>query len=345
MASKTKKVTRSRQLSHAHPGHKHPPKHFTKVYWPYIPLIALVIMGLVGGMGIRPGGSASKTQAVLAYAAEMSQNGLLSGTNAERTSRGLPAFSLNSKLNQAAQAKANDMVARDYWSHNTPDGEQPWVFFKNAGYAYKKAGENLAYGFSTSNETIVGWMNSDGHRANILDTSYKDVGFGFANSANFVGTGNETIVVAMYGDPQVLAAATPPPAPSTPKPATATTTPAPAAAAEQAPTPAPEESTPEPDPEPIPEQFTSETPVADTEATRITRLQSLTKGSAPWSAAALSAVSVAIVGLWLAKHALIVKRAVISGEDFVLHHPLIDIAVAVFVALAVILTSTTGVIK
>ncbi len=59
----------------------------------------------------------------------MSRNGLLISTNTERSSNGLPALSINDKLNQAAQAKANDMVARDYWSHNTPDGQEPWVFF------------------------------------------------------------------------------------------------------------------------------------------------------------------------------------------------------------------------
>lgn len=340
MSTKTKKITKSRGLSHSHPSHKHPPKHFVKVYWPYIPLIALVITGLVGGLGIRPGGSASKSQAVLAYASEMSQSGLLANTNAERTSRGIAALSLNSKLNQAAQAKANDMVARDYWSHTSPDGQQPWVFISNAGYSYQKAGENLAYGFSSSSETIVGWMNSAGHKANILDVNFKDVGFGFANSPNFIGTGEETVIVAMYGNPQVLAAeTTPAPAPApAPKPAPAS--PAPVAEAPSEETSAPVE------PEPTPEQFTSNTPAGtDTEPTRITRLQSLTKGSAPWSAAALSAVSVAIVGLWLLKHGLIVKRAVVSGEDFVLHHPLIDISVAVFVALAIILSSSTGVIK
>src|SRR5690606_3424397 len=126
------------------------------------------------------------------------------------TANGKAALSLNDKLNAAAQAKAEDMKARNYWSHNTPDGQEPWVFFDAQGYIYKKAGENLAYGFATSTETVTGWMNSPSHKANLLDGAFTEVGFGFANSENFVSTGNETIIVAMYAQPYTQPASTPP---------------------------------------------------------------------------------------------------------------------------------------
>lgn len=266
----------------------------------------------------------------------MSQSGLLASTNAERTGHGLAPLGSSAKLNQAAQAKANDMVARNYWSHNTPDGQEPWVFFAEAGYDYQKAGENLAYGFSSSNAAVVGWMNSPGHRANILDSAFSEVGFGFANSGNFVETGEETIVVAMYGQPQTLAYAEPAPAP----PSKATPIVSEAETVNNEPAPAVEAETI------VAEQFTSETPAGtETKPTRITRLQTLTGGDAPWSALALSSLSILIVGLWLVKHALIVKRAFTSGEQFVMHHPMIDISVAAFVAIAIILSSGSGVIR
>jgi hypothetical protein len=70
------------------------------------------------------------------------------------------------------------MAARDYWSHNTPDGQTPWSFITAAGYNYQTAGENLAYGFSTASDTVTGWMNSTEHRANILNGKFKELGVG-----------------------------------------------------------------------------------------------------------------------------------------------------------------------
>lgn len=94
---------------------------------------------------------------VLAYATSIGNTGLLSATNQRRAAAGVGALSINSKLNQAAQAKANDMASRNYWAHNTPEGNPPWTFITNAGYSYDKAGENLACGFDESNDVITGW--------------------------------------------------------------------------------------------------------------------------------------------------------------------------------------------
>jgi len=108
---------------------------------------------------------------------------------------------MNAQLTAAAQMKANDMAKRGYWSHVTPDGKQPWSFIESAGYQYEAAGENLAYGFGSSDQVMTAWMHSTEHRANILDGDYQDVGFATANAGNYQGTGPETIVVALYGEP------------------------------------------------------------------------------------------------------------------------------------------------
>jgi len=116
-------------------------------------------------------------------------------------------------LTAAAQAKAEDMAKNNYWAHNSPDGKTPWTFLTGAGYQYQTAGENLAYGFNSADESIAGWMGSPEHRANILDASYQNVGFGVASSPDFVSEGPETIVVAVYGRPAAstpVAASTPP---------------------------------------------------------------------------------------------------------------------------------------
>jgi len=147
-------------------------ERYLKPYWPYIPMVLIVVLGLAfsslwGHM----------QHGVLGYATDMNSSGLLQGTNAQRSSSGLGGLSYNSQLAAAAQAKANDMASRDYWSHNTPDGATPWTFITNAGYTYNTAGENLAYGFDSSDSTITGWMNSPEHKANILNSGYKEVGW------------------------------------------------------------------------------------------------------------------------------------------------------------------------
>ena len=109
--------------------------------------------------------------------AEISSGELLNFTNQERTENGLPALSLNSQLEDAANKKADDMFEKNYWSHNSPVGTTPWVFIKESGYDYVYAGENLARGFSDSKDVINAWMASSTHRENILSANFKDVGF------------------------------------------------------------------------------------------------------------------------------------------------------------------------
>lgn len=370
----SKKVTSKQATIKKHPSTAKKPqrtahrKDFMKVYWPYLPLFILVFFGMVFGYNWRTNTSSTLSggrTGVLAYATNVSVGGLLSATNGQRSQNGgLTALTLNSQLSSAAQAKANDMVARNYWSHTTPDGKDPWVFIEATGYNFQKAGENLAYGFLTSDETVVGWMNSPGHRANILDSGFKEVGFGFANAASFVGSGEETVVVAMYASP---VANTPAPEAQPSAPATLPST---------TQKPAPSQPSQQPTSQSSPSQPTNQDttiPVTDTSkeeqkdvvakdrynqpvtseneipaaqpATRITKLQTITAGYAPWSAAALSGLLVLVVGLWAMKHAIIVKKVFIDGEKFVLHHPLFDVAVLIVVGAAIILSQSSGVVK
>jgi hypothetical protein len=158
---------------------------------------------------------------VLGYATDISAGNLYSLTNQERAAAGLGALALNAQLTSAAQAKAADMFAKNYWAHVSPDGTQPWTFISNAGYSYSYAGENLAKDFSTSSGVMAGWMASPGHRANILNTNYLDVGFAVMNGT-LLGSPT-TLVVAEYGRPAVAA---PAPAPKpVPKPASSASTP------------------------------------------------------------------------------------------------------------------------
>ena len=309
-------------------------------------MLVIVIIGLVFSSYWQPRGR----HGVLAYATDMSVSDLLSQTNQQRAANGVSNLSLNSELDQAAQTKANDMVARNYWSHNTPDGSPPWVFITNAGYQYKSAGENLAYGFLTSSETISGWMNSPEHKANLLNNGFSEVGFGFANSPNFNGSGQETVIVAMYASPLIVAA----PAPAAPSPV-ATTTPTPASSVPPAATATPSTTTttqttpvsPPPN-TPATTKSSSAPPTVlknEPQTVRVTRLTAFTGGSTPWVASMISLVTIAAIGALFLKHGLKLRRTLLRGEKYVLGHMAFDLTVISLVALCVVVTRTAGFIR
>lgn len=195
MLSKTKKASEHRRHGRHH-NHTH---QYKQIYWPYLPLVVVAIFMMA--ISIMPHRGSGQT---LAYATEMSHETLLQATNAQRATNGEEKLTLQADLNEAAQAKAEDMAKRNYWSHKTPENKDPWIFIDQTGYDYAKAGENLAYGFPDSATTVKGWMNSQTHRDNLLDGSFTEVGFGFSNASNYQNTGPETIVVAMYGRPKNL---------------------------------------------------------------------------------------------------------------------------------------------
>ena len=338
--------------SRSHRPKKISKKTFDKVYWPYIPLV-IVITGL-----FSIGGQAGALQAyiqhrsgnVLAYATSMSVSGLLSATNTQRSQNGVSGLSLNSKLNAAAQAKASDMASRNYWSHNTPEGNPPWVFVTAQGYSYQKLGENLAAGFNDEQSTVNGWMASAAHRENLLDSAFSEVGFGFANNPDYTsaGGGPMTIVVAFYGAPEVLAAQTPSPAPAAPAPESQ---PAPASASSQPPASEAEPKAKE-DKAKLQVNKASPSTTADTVTSDVlTRKTSWVQLAlarfkiASWATLGASLLAAAAIGLWASRHVLAVRRVVVRGESFAIHHPLFDIGLLFVAALSYLLTQSAGLIR
>ncbi|HZC27301.1 MAG TPA: CAP domain-containing protein [Actinopolymorphaceae bacterium] len=98
-------------------------------------------------------------------------------TNVERANRGCAALRVDSRIVQAARAHSDDMAARDYFDHNSPDGGTPWDRMRAAGYD-APAAENIARGYPTPESVVDGWMHSSGHRANILNCDNKAIGVG-----------------------------------------------------------------------------------------------------------------------------------------------------------------------
>jgi hypothetical protein len=129
---------------------------------------------------------------VLGEASEVTAQNVFQSVNSARAKEGSHQLIWNDSLAQAAQAKANDMIARNYWSHVTPDGKQPWSFIDATGYNYKLAGENLARNFSNTPNLVEAWLASPTHRANLLHNAYQETGIA-AVKGNM--DGRETILV------------------------------------------------------------------------------------------------------------------------------------------------------
>lgn len=108
---------------------------------------------------------------------ELTKTGVINQTNSERIAQGLSTLSENLKLDASAEAKVNDMFAKQYFEHVSPSGISLDNLADNVGYAYIVVGENLALGNFKDNQALVtAWMNSPGHRANILNTRFEEIG-------------------------------------------------------------------------------------------------------------------------------------------------------------------------
>ena len=156
----------------------------------------LAVLGVM--IGLQFGYNFTQTGSVLGRVTTVTPAALLASTNDARASQSLPALRIDARLSEAAANKARDMLARGYWSHDAPDGTEPWVWLDEAGYSYNRAGENLARSFSSAQATVTAWMDSPSHRDNILNTAYSDVGFA-AIDGEMDGKAT-TIIVAFYGE-------------------------------------------------------------------------------------------------------------------------------------------------
>jgi hypothetical protein len=122
--------------------------------------------------------------------------------NKDRQEAGLQPLKENTTLDKAAFLKAQDMLNKDYFGHQSPEGLSPWHWLKIAGYKYQSAGENLAIGFLDSQEVYQAWLNSPSHRANLLSSSYQEVGTAVL-TGDFQGN-KTTVVVQFFGKPEKI---------------------------------------------------------------------------------------------------------------------------------------------
>lgn len=105
--------------------------------------------------------------------------------NFHRALAGLPWLSLDASLSAVAQAHSEDMAKRNFFSHTNPDGLSPFDRMKNHGISYRTAAENIAAGQKTPEAVVNGWMNSSGHRANIMNGAFNKMGLGTAYGGSY----------------------------------------------------------------------------------------------------------------------------------------------------------------
>jgi hypothetical protein len=140
---------------------------------------------------------------ILGYSSQITPEKIISLTNDERINQGLKPLKTNDLLNQAAQQKAGDMFAFDYWAHQSPSGREPWSFLKAVGYNYRVAGENLARDFMRPEEVVRAWMASPTHKENIMNPKYREIGVAVVDGT--LGGLKTTLVVQFFGTPAYLA--------------------------------------------------------------------------------------------------------------------------------------------
>jgi hypothetical protein len=267
-------------------------EHYLKHYWPYLPMLAIVGVGLFLQAVI-----ASPTR-VLGTTSALTPASMLADTNQQRSQNYADPLQLNDALTSAATAKANDMVADDYWAHTAPDGQTPWDFIGQTGYRYQTAGENLAYGLQDSQHVINAWMDSPSHRDNLLNPTYSQVGFGVVQAANFRGHGPETVVVAMYASPRQANL-----------------------------TKRLSQSGP-----------VSAVLGAQTSASPVSRLAVLSGTQLTYLPVVVAAVTGLAALTFIARHGRLLHRSLVRGEVFVMNHPWLDISLVCIVTVGVILS-------
>jgi uncharacterized YkwD family protein/spore coat assembly protein SafA len=113
------------------------------------------------------------------------ENEVVRLTNEQRAKYGLPPLKMDWQLARVARYKSADMRDKNYFQHNSPTYGSPFTMMRNFGIQYRTAGENIAAGQRTPQEVVNAWMNSPGHRANILNKNFTHIGVGYAKGGSY----------------------------------------------------------------------------------------------------------------------------------------------------------------
>ena len=137
-----------------------------------------------GNTGSNNGSNNGNTDSIVSSQTAF-ENKVLELVNEERAKNGLSALQMDESVRKVARVKSSDMSKNNYFSHTSPTYGTPFEMLKSYGISYKSAGENIAQGYTSPEAVVKGWMNSSGHRANILNASYTHIGIGYEADGNY----------------------------------------------------------------------------------------------------------------------------------------------------------------
>jgi uncharacterized protein YkwD len=146
-------------------------------------IAGLVAVGLIAALSHHSDSSGNTGSTGKGSSSASEEQQAITLLNQDRAANGLPALKANSQLTTLARSYAQDMISRGYFSHYNPEGQSPFDRMKKAGISYTSAGENLAINTSVAGAETA-FMNSSGHRANILNSGYTEVGIGVVHSSS-----------------------------------------------------------------------------------------------------------------------------------------------------------------
>ena len=132
---------------------------------------------------------------------EITVENVLRLMNERRAHSSLPPLSADDRLMRAANDRMRHMEEESYWGHHSPDGLSPFSWVTLRSYEFRSVGENLACGFDTAAMLVEAWMESPGHRANILSTDYEDCGIAIIDGAT-TGRATGKSIVVLFGKRQ-----------------------------------------------------------------------------------------------------------------------------------------------
>jgi len=139
--------------------------------------------------------------ALPAFAAEITRDNVLQAMNTYRAEQGLPPLKFDARLQKATDDRMRDMEELEYWAHESPDGRSPFSWLRAESYDFSFAGENLACGFETNEVLVQSWMESPGHRDNIMSPEYTECGITIIDGSTRGRAAGKSVVV-MFGRPR-----------------------------------------------------------------------------------------------------------------------------------------------
>lgn len=148
--------------------------------------LSLILIAVAAGSLARPTPSAAQPPTRIYLPLLSTENiaaQVLDLVNVERLRAGCAALILDARLSTAARSHSDDMAAQNFFSHQGSNGSRVWDRIESAGYQWRNVGENIAAGQTSPAQVMSAWMNSSGHRANILDCDYTHMGLGYVYQA------------------------------------------------------------------------------------------------------------------------------------------------------------------